>query len=65
MADGQLVNPSCGLTMEDRLDRLRLIRSRRVGAVTYHRLMVEHGSAKAALDQAGRVLAAAGSAPWE
>jgi len=28
---------------------LRLVRSRRVGAVTYHRLIAEHGSAQAAL----------------
>lgn len=31
-------------------DWLRLIRSRRVGAVTFHRLLAEHGSARAALD---------------
>jgi DNA processing protein len=30
-------------------DWLRLIRSRRVGAVTFHRLLAEHGSARAAL----------------
>lgn len=65
MADGQLVNPSCGLTMEDRLDRLRLIRSRRVGAVTYHRLMVEHGSAKAALAALPSIAAAAGVEGYE
>ena len=34
---------------QEALDRLRLIRSRRVGAVTYHRLVEEHGSAAAAL----------------
>ncbi len=33
----------------DPLDCLRLIRSRRVGPVTWHRLMSEHGSAGAAL----------------
>ena len=33
----------------DAMDRLRLIRSRRVGAVTFHRLMAEHGTAAAAL----------------
>ncbi|NCU20628.1 hypothetical protein EOM89_07800, partial [Candidatus Falkowbacteria bacterium] len=30
---------------EDDLSVLRLIRSRRVGATTYHRLIAEHGSA--------------------
>ncbi len=37
-------------TEETRLSRLRLLRSRRVGATTYHRLMQEHGSAEAALN---------------
>ena len=36
-------------TEDDRFDRLRLLRSRRVGVVTYHRLMREHGSAQNAL----------------
>ncbi|MCJ8138857.1 DNA-processing protein DprA [Falsirhodobacter halotolerans] len=35
--------------MDDIHDTLRLIRSRRVGAVTFHRLVEEHGSARAAL----------------
>ena len=34
---------------DDPVDSLRLIRSRRVGAVTWHRLMADHGSAAAAL----------------
>lgn len=34
----------------DRLDWLRLIRSRRVGATTFYRLLREHGSAAAAID---------------
>ena len=34
----------------DRLDRLRLLRSRRVGPATYHRLLKVHGSAAAALE---------------
>lgn len=34
---------------EDPADWLRLIRSRRVGAVTFHRLLAEHGSAAGAL----------------
>jgi len=37
-------------TKEARLTRLRLLRSRRVGPTTYHRLMREHGSAEAALN---------------
>jgi DNA processing protein len=65
MADGQLVNQSCGLTMDDRRDRLRLVRSRRVGAVTYHRLMAEHGSAKAALAALPGIAAAAGVEDYE
>lgn len=34
---------------DDPMDWLRLIRSRRVGAVTFHRLLAEHGSVGAAL----------------
>ena len=34
---------------EDPLDWLRLIRSRKIGAVTFHRLLAEHGSVLAAL----------------
>jgi DNA processing protein len=44
MADGRIVTAG-----DDRFDRLRLARSRRVGAVTFHRLLAEHGSAGAAL----------------
>lgn len=46
--------------MRDVLERLRLIRSRRVGAVTYHRLVEEHGSATAALAALPEVARAAG-----
>ncbi|MGA0540051.1 DNA-processing protein DprA [Neotabrizicola sp. VNH66] len=63
MADGQLSNtphPTPPRTEEDRLDWLRLIRSRRVGAVTFHRLMAEHGSARAALAALPSVARAAG-----
>jgi DNA processing protein len=49
MADGQLSNTIFPGAEDDRLDRLRLVRSRRVGAVTFHRLMAEHGTARAAL----------------
>lgn len=37
-------------TEDDRVSWLRLLRSRRVGPATFHRLMSEHGSAEAALD---------------
>ncbi len=39
---------------------LRLIRSRRVGAVTFHRLISEHGSASAALAELPAIARAAG-----
>ena len=45
---------------EDPADWLRLIRSRRVGAVTFHRLMGEHGSARAALAALPEIARAAG-----
>lgn len=45
---------------DDPLDRLRLIRSRRVGAVTFHRLVAEHGSVAAALAALPDVARAAG-----
>ncbi len=45
---------------DDPVDCLRLIRSRRVGAVTWHRLMAEHGSAAAALSILPDVARAAG-----
>ena len=37
-------------TEDDRINHLRLLRSRRVGPVTYRRLLSEHGTAAAALD---------------
>lgn len=49
-----------GPTEEEVLDRLRLIRSRRVGPVTWHRLIAEHGSARAALAALPGVAQAAG-----
>ncbi|MCO4825142.1 MAG: DNA-processing protein DprA [Amylibacter sp.] len=46
-----LTNPlPTPLTQTDRLNWLRLIRSRRVGPATFFRLLDEHGSAEAALD---------------
>ncbi|HEY6918076.1 MAG TPA: DNA-processing protein DprA [Tabrizicola sp.] len=66
MADGQLSNPTHPTPQkEDRLDRLRLVRSRRVGAVTYHRLMAEHGTARAALDALPGIAKAAGVDGYE
>lgn len=63
MPDGQLSNPTHPTpprTEEERLDRLRLIRSRRVGPTTFHRLMAEHGSAAEALAALPGVARAAG-----
>jgi DNA processing protein len=60
MADGQLV-----IADDDRIDRLRLLRSRRVGAVTFHRLMAEHGSARAALAALPAIAKAAGVEDYE
>ncbi|WP_425037818.1 DNA-processing protein DprA [Primorskyibacter sp. S187A] len=45
---------------DDRLDRLRLLRSRRVGVSTYKRLLSEHGTARAALEALPDVARAAG-----
>ncbi|WP_257892694.1 DNA-processing protein DprA [Gymnodinialimonas phycosphaerae] len=50
---------------DDRLLRLRLIRSRRVGPATYLRLLAEHGSAAAALEALPDVAAAAGVQKYE
>lgn len=66
MADGQLSHPTHPTPLkEDRLDRLRLVRSRRVGAVTYHRLMAEHGTARAALEALPGIAKAAGVEDYE
>ena len=46
-----LTNPSPALNQSDRLNWLRLIRSRRVGPATFFRLLSEHGSAEAALNE--------------
>lgn len=50
---------------DDRLDRLRLLRSRRVGISTYNRLMAEHGTARAALAALPEVASAAGLADYK
>lgn len=47
-------------TEEDELSSLRLIRSRRVGPTTFHRMIAEHGSADAALAALPEVARAAG-----
>lgn len=49
----------------DAEDRLRLLRSRRVGAVTFHRLLEEHGSAGAALTALPAIARAAGVEGYE
>ena len=51
-------------TEEDELSFLRLARSRRVGATTFHRLLHEHGSAAAALAALPAVARAAGTADY-
>ena len=48
------------LTEEERLDWLRLLRSRRVGISTFFRLLQEHGTAQVALDALPAVAAEAG-----
>ena len=52
-------------TEDDRVSWLRLLRSRRVGPSTFHRLMVEHGSAQAALAALPEVAKAAGVEKYE
>lgn len=47
-------------TEDDRLSWLRLIRSRRVGAATFWRLVEEHGTARAALHALPEIAEAAG-----
>lgn len=64
MIDGQLSSNHpkyhSPTSEEDRFLWLRLLRSRRVGATTFHRLMQEHGSAAAALAALPDVAAEAG-----
>ncbi|MDW4548316.1 DNA-processing protein DprA [Defluviimonas sp. D31] len=52
-------------TEDDRLSWLRLIRSRRVGAVTFWRLIGEYGSAQAALHALPEIAKAAGVQGYE
>jgi DNA processing protein len=51
-------------TEEDELSFLRLARSRRVGATTFHRLLAEHGSAQAALAALPEVARGAGASDY-
>jgi len=52
--------PSPPVAEDERIDWLRLLRSRRVGVVTFMRLLGEHGSARAALNALPAVARAAG-----
>jgi DNA processing protein len=63
--DPQFDEPSAAyappMAERDRFDWLRLIRSRRVGPQTFHRLMATHGTAAAALAALPGIAAAAGA----
>ena len=52
--------PMMPKTDADRIDHLRLYRSRRVGPATFHRLLAEYGTARAALDALPEIARAAG-----
>ncbi len=52
--------PLLPTTEEDTVNRLRLLRSRRVGVATYRRLLAEHGSAANALQILPEIARAAG-----
>ncbi|KNG94813.1 DNA-processing protein DprA [Pseudaestuariivita atlantica] len=52
-------------TEDDRLNWLRLLRSRRVGPTTFYRLMAEHGSAAASLDALPGIAANAGVTQYQ
>ncbi len=52
-------------TEDDRVSWLRLLRSRRVGPTTFHRMMAEHGTAAAALAALPDVARAAGIENYE
>lgn len=52
-------------TKEDRFGWLRLLRSRRVGVSTFHRLLAEHGTAQNALAALPEVARAAGVKDYE
>lgn len=52
------------VSLDDKRARLRLFRSSRVGPVTYRKLMVEHGSAEAALEALPEIATQAGLAKY-
>ncbi|MDE3029137.1 MAG: DNA-processing protein DprA [Paracoccaceae bacterium] len=52
--------PKSPASGDDPLNWLRLIRSRRVGPTTFHRLIAEHGTAEAALEALPEIARAAG-----
>ena len=57
--------PLLPTTEEDTVNRLRLLRSRRVGVVTYRRLMAEHGNAANALEILPEIARAAGVTDYQ
>lgn len=64
--DSSSTHPPLPPTTEDeRFDRLRLLRSRRVGPATYRKLMAQHGTAAAALAALPDVAGAAGVAGYK
>lgn len=68
MADGQLshpTHPTRPQAKDDLLDQLRLIRSPRIGPVSFYRLVAQHGSASAALEALPKLAAAAGARSYQ
>ncbi|WP_341367069.1 DNA-processing protein DprA [Yoonia sp. BS5-3] len=57
--------PLLPTTEDDTVNRLRLLRSRRVGVATYHRLLAEHGSAHNALKVLPEIAKSAGVSGYE
>ena len=52
-------------TEDERISRLRLLRSRRVGPATYRRLLRDHGTAIAALDALPEIARASGVSDYQ
>ena len=52
-------------TVEDRVDWLRLLRSRRVGISTFYRMLEEHGNARAALEALPEIAKQAGVSDYQ
>ncbi|WP_111559763.1 DNA-processing protein DprA [Paracoccus sediminilitoris] len=59
------MNSSVSISADDDLSILRLIRSRRVGPTTFHRLIAEHGSARAALTALPDIAAQSGVSGYQ